>query len=321
MLPTTKTGRSLALAVLALGFLMPSQGLAQGKVHYHGSVRCNSGHCGSPLAGPCAPQRMTYGYVPTSWRRWPTDQISAEPLPEQVPTPAKEPSSRTKPDELPLPNDSTEETTPRTPSQDQAPTMPPFGSQSPTPPFGDAPQAPPFGDEPQAPPPAADPLAVPPSDEPPAPPADATGSPPAASALPSSGSPTGESGSSPPAFENEGPPTLPTDDPFKDDPEMSGPTPEAGAQLYQSQRAARERLAALQASDSDQNLAAEPRLLRADGGNLEVNPLPEPAAANPLRQVSHPVRRTSSIVEQTPPAAKPARVDQGVWRRNPLRSN
>jgi hypothetical protein len=139
--------------------------------------------------------------------------------------------------------------------------------------------------------------------------------------LPSSGSPTSESGSSPPAFDNEGPPTLPTDDPFKDDPEMSGPAPGSGAQLYQSQRGTRERLAALQGPDSEQDLAAEPRLLRADGGNLEVNPLPEPASANPLRQVSHPVRRTSAIDEQTPPAAKPGRVDQGVWRRNPLRSN
>jgi hypothetical protein len=163
---------------------------------------------------------------------------------------------------------------------------------------------------------------VPPSDEPPAPPADATETPPAAAELPATEAPAGESGSAPPGFDNEGPPKLPTDDPFKDDPEMAVPTPGAGAQLNQSQRINRERLAVLQASGNAQNLATEPRLLRADGGNLELNPLPEAPTSNPLRQVSHPVRRTSSTVElNSPAAAKPTSINQGGWRRNPLRSN
>jgi hypothetical protein len=103
---------------------------------------------------------------------------------------------------------------------------------------------------------------------------------------------------------------------------MAVPAPGSGAQLNQSQRINRERLAALQASDNERGLAAEPRLLRADGGNLELNPLPEPPMSNPLRQVSHPVRKTSSTANLNLPAtSEPGGVNQGGWRRNPLRSN
>lgn len=327
MLSNTKTRWSFALATLTFGFLVP-QGFAQGVVHHHGGVRCNSGHCGSPLAGPCVPQRMTYGYVPTSWRRWPTDHLAAGPLPEQVPTPAKVPGSQAKPDELPVPTDpSPSDTSPKQPVE-PSPLTPPFGSESPTPPFGNEPQAPPFGEEPQTSPPAADPLAVPPSDEPPAPPADASETPPAATSGTTEAAPTPESapatdGSSPPSFDSEGPPTLPTDDPFKDDPESSmEPKSGEGARLEQSYQAASQRLAAMRAPENARVVASEPRLLRADGGNLEVNRLPEaPTEANPLRQVSHPVRKTSSAVELPSPTVISSGREQGVWRRNPLRSN
>ncbi len=321
MLSNTKPRWSFALATLTLGFLVP-QCLAQGVVHHHGGVRCNSGHCGSPLAGPCVPQRMTYGYVPTSWRRWPTDQLAAGPMPEQLPTPAKEPSSRTKPDELPIPGDAAREPAPTDaspqPPGEQGPLTPPFGSESPTPPFGD---------EPQSPPSAADPLAVPPSDEPPAPPADAPESTPATAPTTTEAAPLestpADKESPPPSLDGDGPPTLPTDDPFKDDPEsVVEPKPGSGARSEQHHRAARDRLAAMRAPESARVVASEPRLLRADGGNLDANRLPEaPAAENPLRQVSHPVRKTSSTVESAPPTVISSGREHGVWRQNPLRSN
>jgi hypothetical protein len=47
---------------------------------------------GAPCPGgpgaACVPQRVTYGYYPTTWRRWPT--VGApKPAPEEVPTPPK----------------------------------------------------------------------------------------------------------------------------------------------------------------------------------------------------------------------------------------
>jgi hypothetical protein len=124
-------------------------------------------------------------------------------------------------------------------------------------------------------------------------------------------------------LDGDGPPTLPTDDPFKDDPEsVLEPKPGAGAYNEQHYRAAQDRLAVVRTPKNAHMVTSEPRLLRADGANLEANRLPEaPAAANPLRQVSHPVRKTSSTVESVPPTVISSGREQGVWRQNPLRSN
>ena len=321
-----KTARSLALALFALGSVAP-QGVAQG-VHYHGGVRCNSGHCGSPLSGPCVPERMTYGYVPTSWRRWPTDHVAAGPLPEKIPTPAKEPRSRTKPDELPMPSgeprdSAPADTSPQLPSEQPAIT-PPFGSEPAAPPFGSEPQTPPFGDAAPVPPPSTDPLAVPPSDEPPAPPADAPESAPAtATTTTDAAAPESTPTNATPPLDRDGPPTLPADDPFKDDPEaVLEPAPGGGARKDRNQQAAMERLAAMRTQEDAGVMASEPRLLRADGGNLEANRLPQTSAdTNPLRQVSHPVRKTSAAVATPPKAVISSGREQDFWRKNPLRLN
>jgi hypothetical protein len=331
MFSNKKTARCLALALFALGSLAP-QSVAQG-VHYHGGVRCNSGHCGSPLSGPCVPQRMTYGYVPTSWRRWPTDHVATGPLPEQIPTPAKEPRSRTKSDELPMPSGDPGDTSPADGSPqlpaDEPSLTPPFGSEPATPPFGNEPQTPPFGDAAPVPPPSTDPLAVPPlavppSDEPPTPPADAPESTPATDptttdAAPPESTPTNAT----PPLDSDGPPTLPTDDPFKDDPEaVLEPTPGAGTRNDRNRQAEMQRLASMRTRENAGALASEPRLLRADGGNLEANRLPQTSVeTNPLRQVSHPVRKTSAAVATPPKAVISSGREQDVWRKNPLRSN
>ena len=295
---------------------------------------CSNGHCGSPLAGPCAPARMTYGYVPTQWRRWPTVQASATlPAPEELPTPAN--SDALPEPELPSPRSTVpRESTPR-PSGDTL--TPPFGPSTLSPPMTDEPPAAPFGDEPVAPPSAADPLADPFGDEPPAPPADQTPSSPSSQdSVPNQFPPLDEP--APPASETdslfESEPAMPAEDPFKDDPEPSA-TPDAGAdtRLERNDRAAEEPIAAaLQGGPREQDAAqidvemspqaSEPRLLRADGESLEPGRLTTQIQddPNPLRQVSHPVRKTA--YKEAAVASPPARArEASVWRRNPLRAN
>ncbi len=67
-------------------------------------------------SGPgCVPARITYGYYPTTWRRWPTARHdSSKGEPEQLPTPAKVPSKDGKlaPEEDSAPKPPTEVQTP-----------------------------------------------------------------------------------------------------------------------------------------------------------------------------------------------------------------
>ncbi len=161
-----------AVAAMILGLVLPE---SRAQVAGH----CRNGTCGSPLAGPCIPA-SPYGYVPTSWRRWPTDQVAAPMFgAEELPTPAAEG------EQLPAP--ATPQTRPLSPREPIAapserprdqPLAPPFGEEPLTPPFGEEPSSSPFGEEPQAPPSAADPLAAPFGDEPPAPPEDKPNTPP-----------------------------------------------------------------------------------------------------------------------------------------------
>jgi hypothetical protein len=118
-----------------------------------------------------------------------------------------------------------------------------------------------------------------------------------------------------------GPPEMPRDDPFKDDPiQDPASQPNSGARLEQAYRkahglAANESKGERLPSGSDGS--QQPRLLHADGGSLESPRLPptEQAEPNPLRQVSHPVRRTVAVRTVAPPSQPSG----GAWRRNPLR--
>jgi len=354
MLTRLNSMKSLLIAAMVLSVVVP-KGAAQG-------VRpCKNGSCGSPLAGPCVPARVTYGHVETSWRRWPTDHAVAESKgAEELPTPA------TRPEIEPMPEPETPGAVPPgarepggaatdspgkapdglTPPFGDAPT-PPFGD-APTPPFGDAPtpafgdEPPAFGDEPQAPPSAADPLAAPFSDEPPTPPMDGPSASPATpdpSPAQPEGATTPPTEQSPPELDSDGPPAMPQDDPFKDDPFKDDPDPKTGTapgtgartnDLYsdayaldataprQGEATSGQPNAPLHASTTS---TSRPRLLQANGENLAPLRILEPKTefGNPLRQVSHPVRKTvfgpgSEAPAETPTEGKPA-----VWRHNPLR--
>jgi hypothetical protein len=110
---------------------------------------------------------------------------------------------------------------------------------------------------------------------------------------------------------------MPADDPFKDDPNQQ---PNQGTNLEQAYRDAvgivrNEASGAADSRQLDLTETREPRLLHADGGSLEAARLPaEQVEANPLRQVSHPGRRTAATETIAPPS-KPS----VSWRRNPLR--
>jgi hypothetical protein len=117
---------------------------------------------------------------------------------------------------------------------------------------------------------------------------------------------------------------MPGEDPFKDDPNQAPPSgTKTGARLEQAYRETYGLVRNTARSGTDAAPAQpagtdEPQLLRADGGSLDAARLPaEQAEANPLRQVSHPGRRTVAIEAVTPPPSKPV----GAWRRNPLRGN
>jgi hypothetical protein len=333
MLLDLKTACRVGITVAAIAVacqtasaqLVPHRAAPYRAVGPHPTGPCRSATCGSPLAGPCTPARMTYNYVPVNWRRWPTAQpVDAAPAPEELPTPAKMPEPKGA--ELPEPRQAPEPApvpvqpspAPASPSQ-MSPA--PFGNQPSAPNF-DEPRMTPFGDEPQPPPSAADPLAIPQDDEPPMPPAEEE-----IPSLPQDNFPAGSA----PARGNEFPsapgdsslpPEMPADDPFKDDPESSlFERPGRDSRLEQAYLQ-RHRQRTPAASDSEavpsarvEAPAGPPRLLHANGVSLEARSLPEPPAAsadpNPLRQVSHPVRKTSGVQAVETPARQ--------WRRNPLR--
>ena len=131
------------------------------------------------------------------------------------------------------------------------------------------------------------------------------------------------------------------DDPFQDDPEpKTSQAPEPGSRPNEIYSAGRARNAAAGNArgtpsihmHASANLRAtptsEPRLLQANGESLTPARLPEPVMEgdNPLRQVSHPVRKTVygasvEIPAVESPAAVPTQAKSVPWRHNPLRGN
>lgn len=333
---------ALALLVVGTYVCLPTNSIAQVMPYRAMSPACK-GKCGSPLCGPCVAD-TPYAYVPTRWRRWPVTQASATMAPEELPspTPAKVPSEqRPSPEsqvpKLPMTPD-LPESSPRGTSSPSSTIVPPLNTTPSTTPSGDNPQVPVFGDEPQAPPSAADPLRSPFNDEPPQPPTDTEETVPGTEPAPSGVTPAdalpGTTGVPTPATApattapgagmpfDVGPPQMPAVDPFADDPNQESPSePQTGARLEQSYREtyglARAEVHPMPAASAVEADMAEPRLLRADGRSVDAARLPaETNEPNPLRQVSHPGRRTVATEAVAPPTSnKPV----STWRRNPLR--
>src|SRR3954469_828336 len=74
--------RNLLTASAIVCTALPGPVLAGG--HYHAGPVCNE--------VTCVPRRLTYGYTPTNWRRWPGALAAGAvtPAPEELPTPATE---------------------------------------------------------------------------------------------------------------------------------------------------------------------------------------------------------------------------------------
>lgn len=316
------------VAVIVLGIC----GVARGG---HGPYTV--GHCNSPTGEPCFPKRESYGYFPTTWRRWPKPdaEAAAGRQPEPLSTPAAQPTPTTEPESQGQP------TQPETGAPKQ-PAGPPFGEE---PPFQETP--PPLQETPL---PPLEETPLPPFDAPPRlPPAesDKTTQPLIDSTVRPDASPSNQMPEPPgrqelPAPDADLPPTMPNEDPFKDDPEskISPPRgaapksdestrdefneapPQAASRWRMSGGAAPERLHvshAMPIPDGD-----EPRRLETDDDNAESEVMPRRCRrANPLRRAS-PSKRPESIVptaEFTGAATAAADVDGPAWRRNPLRSN
>jgi len=282
----------------------------------------------SPLAGPCYPNRLTYGYFPTKWRRWPGSQFAITPASqrEEVPTPAQE----SKPAEPAKPTDEFDvDLPPQLPSDLPEPTTPspePSAPDNLEPPFGDAPSSPtdaevptpsgvvepPFGDQPPSQPGVEPTPAMPDSSSP----ADAF--------------PTPDAVPTPPGAA----PAMPTDDPFKDDPDTApAPTTPAGPGAAASTQATGEfasQLVLIPAAEVPAPPAIQPtarsnapRLLSPARRAPQSRLLPEQAEGNPLRNSNN----NSSAVRQTSLSGGTAATlsttgaEERVWRRNPLRSN
>lgn len=294
---------SLALLFFGLCSVVEAGG------HMHGGMVCNDVNC--------VPRRITFGYAPTTWRRWPTNGAPAETQPprEQLPTPAKEPTPSTPSqppaapsEELPLmPTEAAPAPPSAAPAETEAPLVPPFDDAPPTPPTS-PPQG--AGTTPDTPPPSTLP-------EPPA-----------------------QLNLSP--LDGDQPPAMPDEDPFKDElpatpPPSSGKSsqngPNRGFGVAAERRAAmRWQVAGQFAVDAVEgpqlkggNREEEPRRLpqvEIDAESRRALPTAAPARTNPLRAAAQGERqerivRTSNLSAAHRAAAAPSE----PLRRNPLRAN
>jgi hypothetical protein len=291
-----------AIACLVL-ILLGSSGLAEGAPKTYPAAACRPG-----LDGPCVPKRVTYGYTPTNWRRWPTDQAANAPKaePESLPTPAKE----ARPSEEPEGPILAPEEPPQTPAESEPATPKPDVAPPFAPPFDDTPPAPPK----ELPPPTEELL----PDAPPELPADRQ------SPLDSAAPP------SPPEDDSS------KDDPFKDDPPTTETNHGASRNRLRNVEGQPAAISWHSTAKKPTTLALgsqpravslnEPRRLQvtvndADGQGA-AQPISVPARINPLR----PAERQTREVDVIPTASWSAQEsssnpEAAPLRRNPLRSN
>lgn len=296
---------------------------AGGRLH-HGPV-CNG------LDVPCAPKRPTYGYTPTTWRRWPSIQTSAVPTraPEELPTPAKEARPSVEPDEPIV-------------APEEAPLMP-TEPDSTLPPPSAEPIAPPFEDTPPSPPAETEPKQEPPTDTPPAEAAPTEVTPPLDNLFdPPSTEPAAEAA---PGAE-VGPPAMPAEDPFKDDPFKDDPAPSApteeppkggtyeqrGAPALLGRNGAAGWNSASRATEvategpelKPYARAGEPRRLSESprgADRPEVLPVSASEKRNPLRATPTKARARSVVPTANWSEERPAAQVSSAVRPNPLRTN
>ncbi|MGD9724204.1 MAG: hypothetical protein AB7O59_23780 [Pirellulales bacterium] len=311
---------------------------------------CTVGCPTGPHVG-CAPRRITYGYYPTQWRRWPDAHLMGAPTPaEQAPTPAGE-----------LPPPGGEDAGPRV-EPEQTPgalegTLPP--STEPGIPGGE-PRIEPETESPGTQPRVEPEPGLPFGDEPPAPPSDTPpGNLPGTPGLPGttpSGPVPGLPGlpglepqiQAPPA--DDAPPVMPDEDPFKDDPIEQSPSGPAAtdpaAPTSSDNRDDPPAPLAEAPEDSPAGWRGTPRLKVVDQSAAVIVPEPkllptEPAREEPSRELSaakpEPVATESVALNPlrgSRPARQPTRVvTAATWstdqpaavtphlqtRRNPLR--
>jgi hypothetical protein len=320
--------KKLAIAALAAWGLCGAAGAGQGPC----AAPCCGDHCAAGI--PCVPGRVTFGYFPTTWRRWPTEleELPAQEAPEPLPAPGE-----TKPGAPAEPG------APKAPTEpEKGPLEPPFGAQPQAPPGEEPPLAPPFETPGQVPP------ALPESKEPA--PFDPTVPPQTA---PSADMPAPATEEPLPPPDKDLPPTMPEDDPFKDDPETEvGPppaetpkpeespkaeeSPKPVAESAPDQSARQETLRWQVASEGGAELMPgmpadgrhEPRRLQTPGEQAAPAPLPAGAMReNPLRTTKpggfrRAIVPTAAVRERFSDAsAATASGTTAVWRANPLRSN
>jgi hypothetical protein len=304
---------SACIATIVVCWCLPAEGGGNGP----------AGPCPKGPDGCCVPNRVLWGYYPTTWRRWPTDRPApaAKSEPELLPTPAMEPPKGETP--LEKPGASTE--APIIPTQIE-PSMPQPETELPGR-SEDGPPEPPRESRGTAEPPqeVTPPMElVPPEDfnEPPARP---------------EASPSQQKTTSP----------VPDDNPFKDEAPTSDDAPPAppksGARGDRTRSVlgqrepirwrvtAKGQTASAQSSQlKSVNSSEEPRRLKplqtdgaADRALLPINI----AKANPFRATNSQTRddRVMSTANWSPdkPVGDRPVADAGpaIWRPNPLRSN
>ncbi len=281
--------------------------------------------------GACVPKRITYGYTPTTWRRWPNEGTPsiAKPAVEEIPTPAKQPSSSTT---APSTAPGSADEAPLMPSMDESPLIPTDSAPSGSTPNAEPPLMPPFDDSPPSPPQGQE----------------------SGSTIPGAANPadmpTPKSLAEPPSRiqnalpDSDLPPAMPDDDPFKDDP-PGPPIPveepaqkstrlkprieeNARATATQWQSTVKPVEAAVEGPQLvPVSTAEEPRRLPDVEERAEASPaLPAASAApkhNPLRAASR-ERQSNGVVPTASWIVEPPAPTSGATaalRRNPLRSN
>jgi hypothetical protein len=317
-------GTKRTLLCVGLALLTACSGtLAATRIHPQ--APCNG------LDGACVPRRLTYGYTPTTWRRWPNATLAGQKAAtEELPTPAAEPATETKPS-------STESTAPEEPITipDEAPLMPEKESPPTTTPTKPetAPLMPPFEDSPPTPPKQLEgDTTAPPSDTP------------EFSPLPPPTIEPEETKSR--SLDSDPPPVMPDEDPFRDDPPSprkpsssltpssggpalsAAPEPDAPEEVI-SQASMRWRVATRtperSAGKLKQVVSEDPQGLVPAEPTEEGQGESSPGAAmrrNPLRSASAKNDRPRIVpVASWSDEQRPGNASSEIARRNPLRSN
>ena len=276
--------------------------------------------CSNGAEGGCTPRRITYGYYPTNWRRWPSEgPTPAQPQPESLPMPAKkEPLPKVEPD-LPI---SPSEEVPLFPTDNEPATPEKSLESSLVPPFDDS------------------------APEPPKDNSGEMGVPDGAPRRPSTSQdlPPGPDKVELPAPSTEDlPPSMPEEDPFKDEPEPNKTSGIRKLQLQTTQISSKEstisqvngqwRTTQVPATATETStvkrlpMGEEPGLVPLASDQAVTRPRSAQSSnfqrrGNPLRTTAirpgeHHVVPTASWSSDSPKTIDPAT----EWRQNPLRAN